>query len=287
METLERSRRAFADEIRALADLSSEMLWRAFAAVPREQFLGPGPWYVLSPRAPERYEPTADPRHLYANVLVAIDPGRHLNSGEPAALARWLDRLELGPGARFLHIGCGLGYYTAIAAECVGSTGRVVAVELDPRLAERARRNLAHWPWVSVIGGDANAIDAGTFDAIFVNAGATELPLHWLELLADAGRLLVPLTVDLPLEGFGGGNMLRVVRRGRAFGARFVSPVGIFHLAGARTAEGNLRLRRAYTHGDTVEVCSVRRDPHAPDPSCWLHGLDFCLSRLALAEEPW
>jgi len=36
---------------------------------------------------------------------------------QPAALARWLDTLDLAPGERLLHVGCGVGYYTAIGAE--------------------------------------------------------------------------------------------------------------------------------------------------------------------------
>jgi len=80
---------------------------------------------------------------LYDNVLVALDAPRRLNNGEPAALARWLDTLDLAPGERLLHVGCGVGYYTAIGAEAVSRDGSVLGVEIDPELAERARRNLA------------------------------------------------------------------------------------------------------------------------------------------------
>src|SRR6185503_11573779 len=120
--------------------------------------------------------PDADPRHLCANVLVALDPRRRLNNGEPAALARWFDSLDLPRGARVLHIGCGVGYYTAIAAEAVSRDGRVLGVEIDPAFAERARRNLAPYPNVTVVCGDGSALAGETFDAIFVNAGATDVP---------------------------------------------------------------------------------------------------------------
>ena len=42
-------RQFYADELRAVANLQSEALVRAFAKVPREHFLGPGPWQVKSP----------------------------------------------------------------------------------------------------------------------------------------------------------------------------------------------------------------------------------------------
>ncbi len=46
---LKLSRQFYAEELRAVADLQSEALVRAFAKVPREKFLGPGPWQVFSP----------------------------------------------------------------------------------------------------------------------------------------------------------------------------------------------------------------------------------------------
>jgi len=81
-------RRFYAEELRAVANLQSEALVRAFAKVPREHFLGPGPWRVRSPGF-EGYWTTkdVDPKHLYHNVLVAIDPTRQLNNGHPSFLA--------------------------------------------------------------------------------------------------------------------------------------------------------------------------------------------------------
>jgi protein-L-isoaspartate(D-aspartate) O-methyltransferase len=48
METqLEAARRHYAEELRFLASISSSALFSAFASVPRERFLGPGPWRIL------------------------------------------------------------------------------------------------------------------------------------------------------------------------------------------------------------------------------------------------
>src|SRR5207249_4973542 len=111
-----------------------------------------------------------------ANVLVALDASRRLNNGEPAALASWLDILGLAPGDRFLHVGCGVGYYTAIGAEVVSFGGSVQAVEIDPALAGCARRNLTPYANVTVACGDGGScLVADFFDAILVNAGATHI----------------------------------------------------------------------------------------------------------------
>lgn len=273
-------RREYAEKITALAGLRSARLREALASVPREAFVGPGPWQILRvAEAARGYQrtPDAHPRYVHDNVLVALDASRQLNNGEPATLLRWLDALELAPGARFLHVGCGVGYYTALAAHAV-APGEVVGVELDRALAERARANVAPWPNASVVVGDGSDDTGGPFDAILVNAGATEPRAAWLDALRPGGRLLVPLTVDLPQASLGAGHMLLVVRRPRGFAARFVSPVGIFHCAGARTEAGAERLRRAFSRGGQERVRSLRREAHPAGPGCWLHTERFCLS---------
>jgi protein-L-isoaspartate(D-aspartate) O-methyltransferase len=148
---LERSRQYYAEELRAVTNLQSEALVRAFAKVPREHFLGPGPWQVGAPA----YWTTkdADPRRLYHNIVVAIDPSRYLNNGQPSFLAFLIDQLELKPGDSVVHVGCGTGYYTAIMADVVGFQGHVTAMEIDPGLAARAHSNLRCLPHVEVFGG--------------------------------------------------------------------------------------------------------------------------------------
>ncbi|HEY8515390.1 MAG TPA: methyltransferase domain-containing protein [Candidatus Binatia bacterium] len=282
MDRLERIRREFAEKIRVTSALRSAALVDALASIPREDFVGPGPWKILRLDEFERgYTRTrdADPRHLYDNVLVALDASRYLNNGEPAFVLRCLDDLELSPGDRLLHVGCGVGYYTAIAASAVAE-GAVVAIELDPELAKRARENLRRWPNVTVVEGDGNDFVGEPFDAIFVNAGAAELLPTWLDQLRVGGRLLVPLTVDLPepwLE-LGSGHMLLVARHADRFSARFSSSVVIFHCAGARTPDAVSLLRQACFRGGYDRVRSLRRDEHPAGPDCWLHAPGACLS---------
>src|SRR4030095_6391473 len=151
MLTAEDYRRFYADEIRFVANLNSPMLVQAFARVPREQFIGPGPWRVGSPElralaaaglGEAAYVDIDDPRHLYHNVVVVLDEEGNINNGQPSALARWISGLDLAPGARVYHLGCGVGYYTAIIAEVVGPSGYVVASEGNSDLAARASEHL-------------------------------------------------------------------------------------------------------------------------------------------------
>jgi protein-L-isoaspartate(D-aspartate) O-methyltransferase len=164
---LEEARQRYAEELRSTGALRPEPLVRAFATVPREHYLGPGPWKLLEPRdvgAGYRPSENGDTVCLYRNVLVAIDPTRRLNNGEPLAPARWLDRSDPCPGDRVLHVGCGVGYYTAVLAEVVGPSGDVLALEIDRELAARARANLARDANVEVVC--AGARDEETNEAL-------------------------------------------------------------------------------------------------------------------------
>lgn len=293
-------RKDFAERIRRETGLRSSALVHCLSTIPREDFVGAGPWQLLRPSEMRRgYQLTADddPRHLYDTVLVALDPARGLNNGEPSSLLRFLDALDLAAGDRFLHIGCGVGYYTAIAAQAVLPDGSVVGVELDPQLAERARQNVKPYENVSAVCADGNTFKDGSFDAIFINAGATEIQPLWLDQLNEGGRLLVPLTVAFPsvdqeasvdkeasaiFGQAGRGDTLLVSKRGGQYAARFISPVGIFHCVGARSNDTEKLLQQAYRRGGHADVRSLRRDQHDLSPECWLHRSEFCLSRLAV-----
>src|SRR5262245_34905852 len=142
MIDLAQYRRFFAEEIEAVAKVQTPAVVEALATVPREQFLRPGPWTVLADAdfmagtaSRTRTTPDADPRRVYHNIVVAIDPSRQLFNGQPGTLTAWIDALALAPGARVLHVGSGLGYYTAILAQAAGSSGRVLAYEVDELLA--------------------------------------------------------------------------------------------------------------------------------------------------------
>ena len=282
MSAVTQRRANFAREVCSAGGVRSQALVRAFAAVPRENYLGRGPWRILRPeRLPNGYETTPDdnPVHLCQNVLVAIDEPRWLNNGHPSTLARFLDFLEIQSGDRVLHVGCGVGYYTAIITEIVGTAGHVAAVEIEPNLAARARANLSSYSHVEVLQGDGGACDAGPRDVIFVNAGATHPQPLWLSRLAPGGRLLFPLTVSPGSGGIAGGYMLRVARTAGGHAAKCVSPVGIFSCEGAREQDVERRLHRAYGRGEHELVEELRLDTHALDSTCWLHEAGWCLSK--------
>jgi protein-L-isoaspartate(D-aspartate) O-methyltransferase len=272
---LDDRRRFYAEEIEAIAHLDAPRLVAAYAKVPREAFLGPGPWQIVKGDLGYRSTPDADPSHLYHDVVVAIDPSRTLNNGQPSALARWIHALELGPGDRVMHVGTGLGYYTAIMAEVVGPTGRVTGVEIDPDLASRARANLASYSQVAIEVGDASA-PTGMFDAIFVNAGCTFARPEWLAALADAGRIVLPLTVHFPQWPAGGvGVMLHAQRNGDGWSARVFSQVGIYDCTNARDPAHEPEIRKLL--GGATKISALEVAAHERRENCVIHLDGFCL----------
>lgn len=287
MNPLANIRRRYAEEIRAASNIRSEALVEAFAKVEREHFLGSGPWQIartvnslwqwIASRLYGSYRttPDNDPKHLYQDVLVAIDPRRKLNNGLPSAIAFWLDALDLQAGDRVLHVGCGVGYYTAIIAEVVGHAGHVVGVEIDAELAARARENLSDLEHVEVLPSDGGEYVLEPFDAIFINAGVSYPREVWLDGLKPGGRLLLPLTTDT-----GQGGMLKVEREEGGYAARFLSTVSVFPCTGARDVESSRRFTESMKRKSFKLVQSLRREPHEIDDTCWLHGSGFCLSTL-------
>jgi len=285
--TLEDCRRFYAEEIQYAANLRSRALVDAFARVPREDFLGPGPWRIgvadLASGGAVDYQATAssDPRHLYHNVTVALDASRNLCNGQPASLAAWLSALDLQPGNRVFHLGCGVGYFTAIIAEVVGLTGQVIACDVDEPLATRAQQNLVGYPSVTVCAADGASVDPGPCDAIFINAGVTHPLPQWLDRLAEGGRMLLPLTIPMG-PGLGKGMMVKITRQCDSFHAKVASLVAIYSCTSVRETDVEPLLAKAMTTGVLFRLKSLRRDQHDQTDTCILHSRTFCLSSAEL-----
>lgn len=234
---------------------------------------------------PLKYEdtPDDDPIHLYEDVMVAIDAARSLNNGLPSGLSRRIDAMDIREGDHVVHAGCGTGYYTAVIARMVGSSGRVTAVEFDFALASRARSNLRGFPNVDVIAGDATTYDPGLADAILINAGATHPMRLWLDALKEGGRLVFHLVrwpegSKLGVGSAGLGATIRVQRLGACYSAQWIGPAGIFPCSGAIDSDADRLLGEALKQNGLTGIRSLRREVHAPESSCLLHGGGYCFS---------
>ncbi|WP_264583158.1 protein-L-isoaspartate O-methyltransferase family protein [Rhodoblastus acidophilus] len=276
-DLLDVARLFYAKELLALAGNRNPALLSAFASVPREAFLGAGPWRVVSEQAPNGFWTTEsdDPREIYHNLLVALDEAKGVNNGLPSLWAMLLDRLGLRPGEKVLHLGCGTGYYSAIMAELVGAAGAIAAVEIDADLARRALAALKPWPQAEVLETDGSTVSATGYDALVVSAGASYPPRAWLDALGPDGRLLFPLTT---VEG-PGAMVLAKRQIDGSFAIDILGAVKFIGFTGLRDSDANARLLAAFRNAPAREIKTLRCDAHAQEPSCWLHSDSFCLSR--------
>lgn len=279
MVELARVRAQYADRVMQAAGVKDERVAAAFAAVPRERFLGPGPWLIAGPSrgVSEGLRPSADddPARVYVDTLVALAPERRINNGKPSLHAACLHDLGVRPGAHVVHVGCGTGYYTALLAELAGPEGRVAAYEVEADLAARAAAALADRANVTVHAHAFPGRAHADVDALYANAGVTRPPKSWIDALVVGGRALMPLT------GRGGqGCMLLVERRAAGLAAELGLPVVFVGAAGERDAEEAAALTRAFMRQDPGRVRGLAFDD-AAGPDDWVAGHGWRLSTAA------
>jgi protein-L-isoaspartate(D-aspartate) O-methyltransferase len=253
--TLEETRRRYADEILRLAGVENARIADVFATVPREEFLPPGPWTLIS-GGTATPTPDADPVHLYENVLVALDREQGINNGEPALHAAWLDSVDPKPGETAVHVGTGAGYYTAMLARLVSPGGRVEGYEIHEGLAADAARNLAPCTIVTVHTGSALARPLPPADVIYVNAGVASPDPEWLRALKPGGRLIFPWQ---SLSNW--GQAMLVTRRSSGWAVRPGMRVGFINCVGQKRLAPKGRLTDAAMEATRSVWITAEREP--------------------------
>jgi protein-L-isoaspartate(D-aspartate) O-methyltransferase len=273
-DRLATSREFYAKMVAAGGYKLRDDLERAFNLVPRERFLGPGPWYAVSPSGLLVQTPTDDPIHVYQNELFVLDREKRINNGEPSLHGQLLGALHPGEGSTALHIGCGTGYYSAILAQLVGPTGAVIAYEIEPELARKAADNLKPWDNVEVRATSGTADELPPCDVIYVNAGATHPARYWLDALNENGRLVFPLSGSPSIAT---GVSLLGTRLRDSFAARVVGYCGFIGCVGATDIDEGFRVAAAFRTGELWKAQSLFRSDK-PDENAVLIGKGWWLS---------
>src|SRR5215208_7590537 len=112
-EDLRREREAKIGELERRGLLRSERLRRAMLIVSREDFI-----------------PAGYRDHAYEEVPLPL-PGERATISCPHSYPLFYEPLGLDDGQRFLEVGVGSGYGTALAREVVGRDGLVVGIDID------------------------------------------------------------------------------------------------------------------------------------------------------------
>jgi SAM-dependent methyltransferase len=126
-------------------------------------------------------------RDRLEGVATAMDP----------ATSRFLDALGIGPGWDCAEIGAGVGSVAVWMADRVGSTGRVLATDLEPRWLDALGR-----PDVEVRRHDivSERLEASSFDLVHARgvlshlAGWREALEHMIDAIRPGGWLCVEET---------------------------------------------------------------------------------------------
>jgi len=178
-EDLRREREAKIEELERRGLLRSERLRRAMLTVRREDFI------------PSLYRD-----HAYEEIPLPL-PGERATISCPHSYPLFYEPLDLGEGHRFLEVGVGSGYGTALAREVVGPEGRVVAIDIDATTLDFARENLERAGYTDVVlvhgDGGFGYPEHAPFDRICVTAACPDVPPPLIEQLALRGRLIVPV----------------------------------------------------------------------------------------------
>ena len=178
-EDLRREREAKIGELRRRGLLRSERLRRAMLEVAREDFI------------PSEYRD-----HAYEEMPLPL-PGERATISCPHSYPLFYEALGLGERHRFLEVGVGSGYGTALAREVVGGEGLVVAIDIDAATLAFARENLdrAGFTDVVLVHGDGGLgyAEHAPYDRICVTAACPNIPPPLIEQLAARGRLIAPV----------------------------------------------------------------------------------------------
>jgi protein-L-isoaspartate(D-aspartate) O-methyltransferase len=176
---LRREREAKVRELGRRGLLRSERLRAAMLTVPREDFI------------PSEYRD-----HAYEEIPLPL-PGERATISCPHSYPLFYEPLGLESGHRFLEVGVGSGYGTALAREVVGPEGLVVAVDIDATTLAFARENLerARYTDMVLVHGDGGLgfPERAPYDRVCVTAACPDVPPPLLEQLAVRGRLIAPV----------------------------------------------------------------------------------------------
>jgi protein-L-isoaspartate(D-aspartate) O-methyltransferase len=165
--------------------LHSPLVEAAFRAVSRHLFL-PGETAEIA----------------YADAIIPLKEHRGMlisSASAPSVIASLLEQLDVEPGHKVLEIGAGTGYTAGLLAHLVSASGEVITVDIDRDITDKAAQNLlaAGLDNVKVVladGAGGYSLSA-PYDRILLTVGSSAIAAAWVEQLAPAGRLVMPLWV--------------------------------------------------------------------------------------------
>ncbi|WP_051271084.1 protein-L-isoaspartate O-methyltransferase family protein [Shimazuella kribbensis] len=115
----------------------------------------------------------------------------------PQAIADNLEMLDVQEGQKVLEIGTGSGYSTALLATLVGESGKVVSIDIDPKLTKRASEKLKDFEWVTCVTADGRFgyDNCAPYDRIIAWTTPDNFPNSWTNQIEEDGLIVTPFQV--------------------------------------------------------------------------------------------
>lgn len=151
--------------------------------------LDPAALAVLREVPREEFVPPALRALAFADLELPLGLGQCML--RPLIEGRLLQAAHLKRSDSVLEIGCGSGYMAALLA---ARADRVRTLEIEPTLAEQARRSLARLNVDNVLVEDADGTagwpERAPYDVIVASGAVRVIPEAWLAQLKSGGRVL-------------------------------------------------------------------------------------------------
>lgn len=155
-----------------------ERLLTAFSTIPREQFI------------PSQLRDHAYDDHPLPTV-------RNQSISQPSTIIIMLKALDLQEGEKVFEVGAGAGYQAALIAQLIGSTGKVITVEVIPELVQFTRQNMTalNLEHVRVLEGDGaeGYQSEAPYDKIIITAACPGIPPPLITQLKEGGIIVAPV----------------------------------------------------------------------------------------------
>lgn len=197
------------EEQRDLAVRLGERLpaeWRAaYQANPRHLFLPDRVWKAVGEPLDRGSDPEGWLAYAYStdSVITQLHDGAECSDhgypissscSMPAVVFTMLSHLDVHPGQRILEIGTGTGWSAALLSHRLGDD-RVVSIEIDPSVADAARRNLAgvgREPLVITGEGTEGYAPGAPYDRVIATCSVQTVPYAWVAQTRPGGVILTP-----------------------------------------------------------------------------------------------
>lgn len=197
------------DAQRDLAERLGDRLpaeWRAaYAANPRHLFLPDRIWTTVDEPVDRVTDPEGWLAYAYSDdsVITQLHDGAEgsengypisSSCSMPAVVLTMLSHLDVHPDQRVLEIGTGTGWNAALLAHRLGDA-QVVTIEVDPAVADTARRNLAEVgraPLVVTADGTGGYPPLAPYDRLIATCSVQTVPHPWVAQTRPGGVILTP-----------------------------------------------------------------------------------------------